>query len=173
LSPEEYAKLADVTAPRNYEYFSSKIIDPEIVHAWIGVSTETGESGDVVKKALIYGKAPDLINLDEEFGDKLWYIALYCNHRGITFSDLFEQNIAKLQQRFPDKYNEEDAINRDTTAERRVLEQTTLTREYIRQMRRSPTLGSRLSFNGTWYQYLMNIETETAEWIKVETHDPS
>lgn len=154
MTPEEYMALADVTVPREYKYFTSEKMHPDLVHAWIGVTTETGESGDVVKKALIYGKDPDLINLDEEFGDKLWYIALYCSRRQISFSDLMEQNIAKLQKRFPDKFSEELALTRDLPAERKALEQAalkrdkvddmSLTRKFIHLNKRPPTNGDEL-----------------------------
>lgn len=163
MTPEEYIRLANRTAPVDYPYFTARLVHPDIVHAWLGVTTETGESGDVIKKAMIYGASPDLVNLDEEFGDKLWYIALYCFRRNISFSDLFTQNIEKLKLRFPDKYSDQAALERDTIAERRVLEayskddgadaQTILTREYIRLNNTSPTEGSQVTYNYITWQY--------------------
>lgn len=156
MTPDEYIAKAIRTAPENYPYFTSDKLDPDIVHAWLGVTTECGESGDVVKKALIYGKEPDLVNLDEEMGDKLWYLALYCHRRQITFEYLFEQNIAKLQARFPDKFTEADALNRDVVAERKVLDSyakndganfgTILTRQYIKLNQEIPTKGVRVYY---------------------------
>lgn len=163
MTPEEYINLAIRTAPTEYSHFTSARIHPDLVHAWLGVSTEAGESGDVVKKALIYGATPDLVNLDEEFGDKLWYIALYCARRNLSFSDLFTQNIEKLKLRFPEKYSDQAALERDIVAERRVLEaygkqdgaeaQTILTREYITLRKQAPVAGDILRFNNENWQY--------------------
>lgn len=165
MSPDEFIALAIRTAPTEYPYFTSKLVEPDILHAWLGVTTECGESGDVIKKALIYGKEPDLINLDEEFGDKLWYIALYCWKRKITFSDLFDSTIAKLQKRFPEKFTENEAINRDVVAERAVLESYAkdddasfdmiLTRDYIKRFNIKPTIGAffRYTPTGQDFQY--------------------
>lgn len=122
MTPTEYIREVVRTAPIDYLHMGGAI-NPEIFHAWLGVTTECGESGDQIKKALIYGKPIDKVNLDEEFGDKLWYIGLYCHARGITFEQLFEQNIAKLRKRFPEKFTEHNALNRDLVAERIILEQ--------------------------------------------------
>lgn len=46
-------------------------------HMGLGVIGEMGELVDAVKKVHIYGKPPDLVNLTEEIGDALWYLAGY------------------------------------------------------------------------------------------------
>jgi NTP pyrophosphatase (non-canonical NTP hydrolase) len=168
MTPEEFIKNAIRTAPSEYMHFSSNLVHPDIVHAWLGVTTECGESGDVVKKALIYGKEPDLINLDEEFGDKLWYIALYCFNRNISFEHLFDLVINKLRQRFPEAYSSDAAIRRDVDKERIVLEQTTLTREFVRQQRRSPKAGDRFKFGEQLYGYLYSVDDDKLAWRVVD-----
>ena len=65
----------------------------------------------------------DAVNLKEEFGDTLWYLALGLRFLGIGFEETFAANIAKLQARFPDKFTEDAAMNRDPAAERAILEQ--------------------------------------------------
>lgn len=97
-------------------------IDQDIIHAAIGIATEAGEFLDPIKKSMFYGKPVDLVNMDEEVGDILWYIAIYLNARGLTFERIFAQNNAKLKKRYPDKFNEHQALNRDLLGERKVLE---------------------------------------------------
>lgn len=93
-----------------------------LIHAELGCCTETGEAQDMVKKALIYGKPFDKVNVLEEAGDQLWYIALKLHATGYTMEQAMERNIAKLRKRFPERFTEEAAINRDVVAEREVLE---------------------------------------------------
>jgi NTP pyrophosphatase (non-canonical NTP hydrolase) len=94
----------------------------DALHAAMGACTEAGELLDQFKKVLFYGKQIDLVNLDEEIGDILWYIAIYANARGTTIEALAELNNKKLTTRFPDKFTEFHANNRDLDAERQVLE---------------------------------------------------
>jgi hypothetical protein len=39
-----------------------------------------------------------------------------------TFGVVFETNITKLRARYPNKFTEADALNRDLTKERKILE---------------------------------------------------
>ena len=98
-------------------------IHPDIIHAAIGIATEAGEFLDPIKKSMFYSKPVDLVNMDEEIGDIMWYIAIYCNARGIQLSDVLATNINKLRKRYPEKFTNEHAINRDLEEERAVLEE--------------------------------------------------
>jgi NTP pyrophosphatase (non-canonical NTP hydrolase) len=93
-----------------------------LLHAAIGMVTESGEFIDMLKKHLFYGKPLDLVNLQEEIGDQLWYIAIALDALGTTFEAEMRRNIAKLKARYPDKFTSDKAINRDLDAERAVLE---------------------------------------------------
>ena len=97
----------------------------ELLHAAIGISTEAGEILDAFKKHLIYGQPLDRVNISEEIGDVMWYIAImtrYLRNDGISLQDILNSNINKLKVRFPDKFTSEDALNRDLPSERKVLE---------------------------------------------------
>jgi NTP pyrophosphatase (non-canonical NTP hydrolase) len=94
----------------------------DILHAIIGISTEAGELLDPVKKMMFYGKPLDPINLDEEIGDILWYIAIYATARATTILKLAETNSLKLRIRYPEKFTYYRALHRDLKAEREVLE---------------------------------------------------
>lgn len=95
-----------------------------LLHAAIGMCTESGELQDALKKQLIYGKELDAVNVVEEIGDQLWYIAIALDAVGSTFEEAFDKNIAKLRARFPEKFTQERALNRNLPAERVALEGT-------------------------------------------------
>lgn len=94
----------------------------DLLHATLGLAGESGEIVDQVKAHLFYGRPLDKINLKEELGDKLWYIAMLAGWLGTTIEELMELNIAKLRARFPDKFTEELANYRNLANERKVLE---------------------------------------------------
>jgi len=94
-----------------------------LLHGMIGVCTEAGELQDMVKKALIYNKPFDRVNVLEECGDVLWYLALCLDACGFTMQEAMERNIAKLRTRYPDKFSSDKAINRDEASERATLEE--------------------------------------------------
>lgn len=91
------------------------------IHMLMGMTTEVGELVDVFKKNLAYGKDIDWINVEEEIGDLLWYIANFCSKNGIDLEQTLQKNVDKLVTRYPDKFDADKAINRDTTAERKTL----------------------------------------------------
>lgn len=93
-----------------------------VMHAAMGMVTEAAEVIDMLKKHFIYGKPFDPVNLLEEVGDEEWYCALMLRATGYSFKEAFEKNVAKLQARFPDKFSEHAALNRDLTKERATLE---------------------------------------------------
>lgn len=99
------------------------MVTVDILHGALGISTEAGEILDAVKKSIFYGKPFDFVNLQEEIGDCFWYLAILAKEAGMSFEDIMAQNIAKLKDRYPDKFTEEKALNRDLVAERRVLEE--------------------------------------------------
>lgn len=93
------------------------------LHMTIGISTESGELLDVYKKAFAYGKAIDTVNVKEEIGDLLWYIVNLCSINGFDIEEIMHTNIMKLLKRFPEKFDADAAIFRNTEAERIILEE--------------------------------------------------
>lgn len=94
------------------------------LHMVLGIMTEAGEIADVYKKNLAYGKSLDLINIKEEIGDLMWYISELCNYHSWDLEKILETNIEKLKTRFPEKFNSQNAIQRDLLSERIILEKT-------------------------------------------------
>jgi NTP pyrophosphatase (non-canonical NTP hydrolase) len=128
ITPNEYQRAALRTerTPEFVKGASFKDISDHgvarLLHAMIGACTETGELQDMVKKALIYNKPFDRVNVLEECGDTLWYLALALDAAGYTMAECMERNIEKLRVRFPDKFTFKGANNRDLDAERVSLE---------------------------------------------------
>jgi NTP pyrophosphatase (non-canonical NTP hydrolase) len=98
----------------------------EVLHALLGLANEVGEATTPVKAHIFYGKKIDWINLGEEIGDMMWYIAMLSRviqkKTGLTLEDWMLRNIDKLKARFPDKFKELAAVNRDLDVERKALE---------------------------------------------------
>jgi len=94
-----------------------------LLHAGIGMVTEAGEFIDALKKAMFYGTDLDRVNLREELGDILWYVALAIDELGTSFEEVQRINIEKLRARYPDKFSRDDAVARDLETERKILEQ--------------------------------------------------
>lgn len=102
-----------------------RLIEPQTVrllHAAMGMSTEAGELLDMLKKHIFYGRDLDLVNAGEEVGDNQWYVGLAIDVMRTTMNDILTMNIEKLRLRYPEKFTESDAVNRDVTAERALLE---------------------------------------------------
>jgi len=93
-----------------------------ILHAAIGCVTESGEMLDALKKQIFYGRQLDTTNVLEESGDLLWYLAILFDELGTDFETEMGRVIAKLKNRFPDKFEEDKAFNRDLDTERSTLE---------------------------------------------------
>lgn len=93
------------------------------LHYLIGMVTEVGELIDPYKKNMAYNKPIDLINIQEEIGDLMWYLANFCRINNFDLEKIMENNIAKLKARYTEKFSSEDAINRDLEKERKILEE--------------------------------------------------
>lgn len=93
-----------------------------LLHAGIGLATESGEFLDALKKSIFYGKELDTVNLKEELGDVLWYMAIAMDVLGTDFETEMEKNIKKLKARYGEKFSQGSAEKRDLKKEREALE---------------------------------------------------
>lgn len=121
MTPNEYIQKA-LRTESPYRFEATGDVTARIEHAVMGAVTESGELMDAVKKSKIYGRALDRVNLVEEVGDIMWYLAILADELGVSFEDIWEKNINKLRQRYPEKYSDERAENRDVATERKILE---------------------------------------------------
>lgn len=124
MSPDEYVKNAVKTESKDLKAIAGRFEGGvvRLSHAMIGMCTEAGEFQDAVKKHLFYGKPLDTVNLAEELGDLMWYVAIACDTLGVSLQEVMEKNIAKLKARYGDKFTEEAALNRNLEKERTILE---------------------------------------------------
>ena len=118
---KQYMEESARTCPRLEFNYTSEFLDQ--LHMVIGASTETNELLDAYKKRFAYGKRIDFVNVEEEIFDALWYLANLCRMLDIDIEKGFDKNIAKLRQRYPDKFKQSEAINRNLDKERKILEQ--------------------------------------------------
>jgi NTP pyrophosphatase (non-canonical NTP hydrolase) len=119
---EETMKLNEFQelALRTAHFQASK--EDDLLHGAAGVCTEGGELMDIFKRFRFYGKPVDWVHVKEEAGDVLWYLALVCHSAGISLEEVAKTNIEKLRVRYPQKFDNAAALNRDLDAERRTLE---------------------------------------------------
>ena len=125
----EYQKNAIRTESVNFADIKQRLDDDcllRILHGAIGVVTEAGEFFDAIKKHVFYGAELDLVNLGEEMGDLMWYLAVIADalktKTDIDFPDWLQRNIEKLRVRYPEKFTEDKAAHRTLDKEREVLE---------------------------------------------------
>lgn len=97
-------------------------VPADIIHAIIGMATEVSEIVEALLKAIEGEEELDLVNLQEEFGDVLWYMVLGATKAGFNLDGAAKANTAKLRARYPDNFTNEAALNRDVDNERKVLE---------------------------------------------------
>ena len=96
--------------------------DMNMLHGAIGIGTEAGELLDTFKRNIFYGKPLDTVNIKEELGDIMWYVAILCRELELDMDDVLQTNIDKLRARYPEKFTSHHALNRDLDNERRILE---------------------------------------------------
>lgn len=99
-------------------------ISADIFHGIVGLATESSELVDALLTAIENRDGElDEVNLKEEVGDCLWYLQTIVTGLSTTLEECALVNTAKLKKRYPDKFTEDAAINRDVAAERELLEQ--------------------------------------------------
>jgi NTP pyrophosphatase (non-canonical NTP hydrolase) len=105
----------------------------DYIHGALGLATEAGEMLEALRDA-IAGKGVDPVNVKEESGDAKWYLAILSMTFGYGWRDDEAVNIAKLRARFPERFTEYDATNRNLTGERDILEQSLPANHRTRRM---------------------------------------
>ena len=76
----------------------------KLLTAALGLTAESGEFTEVVKKIVFQGKPynkDNVFHMKRELGDICWYIAQACMALDTTFDELIEINVDKLKARYP------------------------------------------------------------------------
>lgn len=93
--------------------------DLRVLHAIMGLVTESGELVESFLPRLIHGNELDIVNIQEEIGDLMWYAAILidavCPGK---FEEILCKNVEKLRKRYTNRqFSKECALNRDVDNE--------------------------------------------------------
>ena len=111
----EYQELSKRTMPA--PAFSGKRFQIYNIHAKanyaMGLSGESGEVTDLIKKELFHGHSEDHHGIEKELGDVLHYLSGLATMYGLSLENIAIANIEKLKKRYPDGFSQEASINRE------------------------------------------------------------
>ena len=89
---------------------------PQLLTAALGLTAESGECTEIVKKIILQGKPyneDNVFHMKRELGDICWYIAQACMALDTTFDEIIEMNVDKLKKRYPGgEFNVHQSENR-------------------------------------------------------------
>ena len=75
-----------------------------LLTAGVGINAEGGEFLEIIKKMVFQGKPWNDDNREHliiELGDLLWYVAQATQALGVSFDEVIEVNVKKLEKRYP------------------------------------------------------------------------
>jgi NTP pyrophosphatase (non-canonical NTP hydrolase) len=77
---------------------------PLLITGALGLSSETGEFNEIVKKMLFQGKPlseDNLFHMKRELGDIMWYWTNTCRALHLDPNEVIAENVRKLEARYP------------------------------------------------------------------------
>lgn len=83
-----------------------------LINSVMGLCGESGEAIDIVKKWLMQGHELDKEHLVRELGDVAWYLAEAATALDVPLEAVFQGNLDKLCQRFPNGFDTRASVNR-------------------------------------------------------------
>ena len=98
------SKDSDAFTIRLRELYEEGLPVERLLTAAVGMSAESGEFTEIVKKMIFQGKPvneDNLFHLKRELGDVMWYVAQACMALDTTFDEIVEMNVEKLKARYP------------------------------------------------------------------------
>ena len=91
-------------AVKDLENKNPKINMSLLLTGGIGLSSETGEFNEIVKKCIFQGKPLNdetVFHAKRELGDIMWYWISSCRALGLDPNEVIEENVNKLKARYP------------------------------------------------------------------------
>jgi NTP pyrophosphatase (non-canonical NTP hydrolase) len=92
----------------NYDFANSQhgpdVNVPLMLTGVLGLSSETGELTEIVKKMVFQGKplnADNLFHMKRELGDIMWYWINMCRALHLDPNEVIAENVEKLKSRYP------------------------------------------------------------------------
>jgi len=109
---EEFVAAVTSDCSTNFVDFADRIgeLDREganierLLTAGVGINAEGGEFLEIIKKMVFQGKPWNADNREHliiELGDLLWYVAQATMALGVSFDEVIERNVTKLEKRYP------------------------------------------------------------------------
>ena len=98
------SKGSDAFTVRLRELYEEGLPVERLLTAAVGMSAESGEFTEIVKKMIFQGKPvneENLFHLKRELGDIMWYVAQACMALDTDFNEIIEMNVEKLKARYP------------------------------------------------------------------------
>ncbi len=98
------SKSSESFSVRLRELYSEGLSVERLLTAAVGMSAESGEFTEIVKKMIFQGKPvndDNLFHLKRELGDIMWYVAQACMALDTDFNEIIEMNVDKLKSRYP------------------------------------------------------------------------
>ena len=110
-----YEKFVDAVtsdASKDFVYLSDRLVELDgkganierLLTAGVGINAEGGEFLEIIKKMVFQGKPWNDANREHliiELGDLLWYVAQATQALGVSFEEVIERNVTKLESRYP------------------------------------------------------------------------
>ena len=91
-------------ATKQLESNNPKINMSLLLTGGIGLSSETGEFNEIIKKCIFQGKPLNdetVFHCKRELGDIIWYWINSCRALGLDPNEVIEENVNKLKSRYP------------------------------------------------------------------------
>ena len=101
-------------AMRTASGMCAKCNDNLLLNGAMGLNGEAGEVIDILKKYIFQGHDLDKEHIGKELGDCLWYIAIAAKGAGYMLDEIAEMNKAKLRSRYPDGFETEKSLHRQS-----------------------------------------------------------
>ena len=76
-----------------------------LLNGLLGLSGETGEFTDMIKKWIFHEAGLDVEHAKKELGDICWYIGMICHCLNWDLDEILRLNINKLMRRYPEGFN--------------------------------------------------------------------
>jgi NTP pyrophosphatase (non-canonical NTP hydrolase) len=109
---EEFVDAVTSDASTDFVALSDRLVELDrkganierLLTAGVGINAEGGEFLEIIKKMIFQGKPFNEDNREHliiELGDIMWYVAQATQALGVSFNEVIERNVKKLEKRYP------------------------------------------------------------------------
>ena len=109
---EEFVDAVTSDASKDFVYLADRLVELDsqganierLLTAGVGINAEGGEFLEIIKKMVFQGKPFNEDNREHmiiELGDIMWYVAQATQALGVSFNEVIERNVRKLEKRYP------------------------------------------------------------------------